>query len=329
MRRYRVLISSAGRRVELMRCFRADAARLGMRLELMASDMNPTWSAACQESDACYRVPSCHAPDFLDRLLDICARHEVDLLVPTIDPEVELLSRSAATFRAQGTDIAISSPAVVALARDKLQTAQFLRAQGIPVPRTLLPDEVVAASNWSWPAIVKPRSGSSSAGVQTIDSPAAFKAALPLAGYIAQELLEGQEYTVNLFFDPTGALRCAVPHLRYEVRAGEVSKGMTCRLEQLDAISRRLGQALSGARGALCFQAMVDSRDRAAVFEINARFGGGFPLAHRAGARFTQWLLEEMAGLPPSYSNAWRDRIKMLRYDAAVFVDHSDPVRSR
>ena len=56
------------------------------------------------------------------------------------------------------------------------------------------------------------------------------------------------------------------------------------------------------------------------VFEINARFGGGYPLAHRAGAPFSRWLLEEAAGRPGSAHNDWEEGVTMLRYDAAMFV---------
>jgi carbamoyl-phosphate synthase large subunit len=55
------------------------------------------------------------------------------------------------------------------------------------------------------------------------------------------------------------------------------------------------------------------------VFEINARFGGGYPLAHHAGATFARWLLEEAVGLEPTCHNDWRDGVRMLRYDAALF----------
>jgi carbamoyl-phosphate synthase large subunit len=56
-----------------------------------------------------------------------------------------------------------------------------------------------------------------------------------------------------------------------------------------------------------------------ALFEINARFGGGYPIAHHAGATFTKWLLEEAAGMPSSANNEWRSGVRMLRYDQAVF----------
>lgn len=78
---------------------------------------------------------------------------------------------------------------------------------------------------------------------------------------------------------------------------------------------------LSAPRGVLCFQAFVDRQGRASVFEINARFGGGYPLAHHAGATMARWLLEERLGLPCSAHNAWREGVAMLRYDAAVFLE--------
>jgi hypothetical protein len=152
-----------------------------------------------------------------------------------------------------------------------------------------------------------------------IDGPEALAEPGALEGHVVQELLHGDEYTVNLFFDRSGALRCVVPHRRHEVRAGEVAKGVTTRHAKLEAIGWSLGTILEGARGPLCYQAIVDPQGRAAVFEINARFGGGYPLAHEAGARFSRWLLEQTLGLEPSCHDQWRDGVTMLRYDAALF----------
>lgn len=80
-----------------------------------------------------------------------------------------------------------------------------------------------------------------------------------------------------------------------------------------------MAEALPDARGALCFQAIADVTRGLQVIELNARFGGGYPLADRAGARFAQWLLEEVAGLPVSANDDWRDGVLMLRYDQALF----------
>jgi carbamoyl-phosphate synthase large subunit len=144
---------------------------------------------------------------------------------------------------------------------------------------------------------------------------------LPSEDYVVQALLTGQEYTINVFFDSSGQPITAIPHRRIAVRAGEVAKGTTERHRGLLDLAAQLGVSLSGARGPLCFQAIVpEPSECGLILEINARFGGGFPLAHRAGARFTQWLLEEVLGWPSSANHVWQDCMTMLRYDQSVFV---------
>ena len=318
-RKLTILISSAGRRVGLMECFRADAADLDIDLDIIATDMRPDISPACHLADAAFSVPPCTAPDFADSVHSICFSNAVELVIPTIDPELEVLSRHKKCFSETGTELAVSSPEVVRLAGDKLETAHFLAAAGIPVPRTAaFNNQIFEPADWKWPLILKPRIGSASRGAMIVRCPEAVRCAEFTEDYVVQEYMPGEEYTVNVFFDREERLSCAIPHVRQEVRAGEVSKGTTRRHARLERIAHRLAEVLPSPRGALCFQAIAGD-DRVGVFEINARFGGGFPLAHAAGARFSRWLLEEAAGLPLAANNDWREGVTMLRYDAAVF----------
>ena len=216
----------------------------------------------------------------------------------------------------------ISSPELVRLARDKLKTAEHLAGRGVPVPRSATPEAVLAdPAAWPGPLMVKPRGGWSSLGLLKLDSVDALSPDDLPDGCLVQEFLEGDEYTINLYFDPAGRPVCVIPHFRYEVRAGEVSKGVTRRLDAVEKLGWDFGAAIEGARGPLCIQAIVTADGRLGMFEINARIGGGYPLAHAAGARFTRWMLEEAAGLPSSAHNDWRDGVVMLRYDAAVVVE--------
>jgi hypothetical protein len=155
-----ILISSAGRRVELILCFRDGAARLGLDLRVIAVDLDPAMSAACQVADLAVRVPRCDRTKFIDELLRVCLRHKVDLGVPTIDPELEPLSAQAAHFGEIGVALAVAAPEVVRLARDQLRTAHFLVSRGVPTPRSGRLDEVTADPGaWLWPLMIKPRSG--------------------------------------------------------------------------------------------------------------------------------------------------------------------------
>jgi carbamoyl-phosphate synthase large subunit len=316
-----IMVSSAGRRVELIECFRRDAASLGVELRVVAIDANPRLSSACCRSDVAYEAPNCRHPDFVPFVEDIVQRESVRLIIPTIDTELLVYANSADKLRALGAITNISTPQVVAIARDKAQTAQLLSQSGIPSPRTArLADFMRDQQDWRWPIIVKPVDGSSSLGVRRLNGPDElihFRGGPE--GLVAQEFCDGTEYTVNLYFDRNGELRCAIPHRRIEVRAGEVSKGRTERIPVLKSFAVHLAKALKGCKGALCFQAIVDSNGGAAMLEINARFGGGFPLAHAAGARFSLWLLQDVLGIPSTAADQWRESVTMLRFDSAVF----------
>lgn len=318
----RMLITSAGRRVELIQCFRDSAEAIGIPLKVFAADIEPELSSACCLSDLSFKVPRCTAPEYPEVLLKICKDRGVKLVIPTIDTELTALAEARERFAKEGIRINISSPESVAVCRDKLKTCATLAAIGIPVPKSAPMQAMNEWKNWNGPVIIKPVSGSSSFGVfRCTNARQAVEASrIVEGGAMAQELVEGAEYTVNCFFDQSGKLQSAVPHGRLAVRQGEVCKGITKRVPILDEIACKLEAFPHGFSGVICFQAIM-SGDTAKVFEINARFGGGYPLAHRAGATFAQWLLEEVSGREPSYNNNWREGVTMLRYDQSVFLE--------
>ena len=296
-RELRLLITSAGRRVELLQCFRAAASDLGVQLTIFGCDLDPQLSAACRLADQAWAVPRADDPDYADEVLAICRREGVSLLVPTRS-ELAPLSEASRGSRGLAWSWRSAVPALVGMARDSWKQRAFRLPTTSLATYRAVGRAAAVSPDWRFPLIVKPRHGSASRGVREIADAAELHAILEDEPLIMQERLKGVEYTVNMFFDRSGTLRCAVPHQRLQVRAGEVEKGRTRRMPMLEEMAIRMAEALPGPRGAMCFQAMVDEAGRASVFEINARFGGGYPLAHRAGATMTRWLLEERLGLP-------------------------------
>ncbi len=318
-----VLISSAGRRMALLGCFREALASLGAQGRVIATDASPL-AAAFQSADASFAVPRCTAPEFVPAMLEICRREGVRLVVPTIDTELPAYAAVRGEFEKIGTTVAISAPETVRIGGDKIRTQEWLRGEGFPTVRQGSVEEVRSSlAGWPFPLVVKPAAGSASIGVRLVRSRREFDAAAEVPGAIVQTVAQGTEHTVDVLVDRAGRVVCAVPRRRLEVRAGEVSKGMTVRDGRLIGLATSIGERLPGAYGALNVQIFLDEASGAmSVIEINPRFGGGFPLSHEAGAKFPQWLLEEILGLPSSASaDGWRDGLVMLRYDAAVYVD--------
>lgn len=312
-----VLISSAGRRGALVRAFREAAPGVLVH----GCDMQPDLSSGCMMADRAHKVPRCSDHGFIPRIEEIVRQNGIRLIVPTIDTELASYAGAAARLAEAGAFVHVSPPGVIAAVRDKLRTMQVLAAAGVPVPDTCTEAELAAdPGRLGWPVFGKPVAGSASRGLGIYrcpeDLPRDF--AEPM---MFQPLLSGAEYTVNIFIDRDGALRCVIPHLRIQTRAGEVEKGRTERRADLHALAEGVHRALPAARGVLCFQVIDDPRRGPQVIEINARFGGGYPLAHHAGARFADWLIEELGGQAAASANDdWREGVTMLRYDDAVFT---------
>ncbi len=321
-----VLISSAGRRVALLEAFRGGLAALQLDGRVLAADASAS-SAASWSADRRFVVPRCTDEAFIPRMLELCERDEVALLVPTIDTELMVLARHREQFRAVGTLLAVSSVETIALAEDKRRTHAFLLDHGFPTVAQAEVAQVLADPDcWPYPFVVKPVNGSASAGVVRVKDPASFALATVGKDAVAQSLAPGVEYTVDLFVDAAGNCRGAIPRERLEVRAGEVAKARTARIPAIIQLAEKLAKSLPGAFGVLNLQLFYDAASgELQIIEINPRFGGGFPLAHQAGAPFVRWLLEIAAGRAPSADqDPWRDGLVMLRFHDAVFVDRAD-----
>jgi len=273
--------------------------------------------------DQFFEVPRCHNSEFLPRLLAICKENRVTLLIPTIDTELGFYAAHRKDFAEIGTTVAISSPETVEICADKVTTHRWLVENGLPTVRQTTPESVLHnGQGWTFPVVVKPRRGSASIGCAKVPSREVLHAlSQERTDLLVQEFALGHEHTVNVLVDQRGKCLCAVPHVRLEVRAGEVSKGTTVKHKGLMDLTSQIAELLPGAYGPLNIQCFLGPTGTLQVTEINARFGGGYPLAHRAGADFPKWILEELLQLSSSASaNQWEDGLTMLRYDDAVFL---------
>lgn len=315
--RRNVLLLSSGRRVALARAFRACTEDHGATF--FAGDFRPELSAACQDNEMSLRLPHAADPQYPEALATVCDTHAIGLVVPTIDTELLLLSRLRAQFLEDGTSIAVSDPELIEIARDKRNTATHFERLGVECPRIFPLDKP------EFPAIAKPFDGSLSRDVHILKAPAEYNdriRAIPnlmLAHYL--DPADHDEFTCDAYYDRNGMLRCVVPRLRIEVRGGEISKGRTVGNNIVDLFFDKLSQ-IEGARGCLTFQ-FFRKRNTGELFliELNARFGGGFPLSLAAGANFPRWLYEEwIIEKPVKEYRSWIDGLTMLRFDDHILV---------
>jgi carbamoyl-phosphate synthase large subunit len=312
-----ILILSAGRRVSLVRGFQEAGAMRGVRV--FAADAAPGLSAAAQVADRRFELPRVSDPAYADALFGFCLREDVRLVVPTIDPELPVLAALRARFEAEGVSLLVCDPALIDDFADKRRTAAFFAARGLETAKIFARDAV------QYPVFVKPFDGSLSAGAMLIRSEGEMTPTIRdnprniFCEYIDHSA--HAEFTCDLYFDRVGALKCAVPRQRIEVRGGEVSKGRTTKGEVEEIFFSRLNR-IDGARGVLTVQLFRNNDTGRLIFnEVNARFGGGYPLTRHAGADYQAWLIDEyLLGKAPEIRRDWKGDVLMLRYDAEVIL---------
>ena len=318
---FNILFPSAGRRVSLLRLFRKALGDLGLSGKLVTTDLRKD-APAPYVADFREQVPRVTDPAYIDTLLEICRKREINLLVPTIDTELHLLAPHREKFAALGTTLLVSASEVNHICLDKSRTAEFFRSAGVRSPCIYDPQSLLSDPQTSYPLLVKPADGSSSVGVYKVRSPRELEFFIDyVPNAIVQEFISGQEYTLDVLVDFAGTVRSVVPRLRIETRSGEVSKGMTVKNSAIIAAGKKLVEALPGAFGCITVQCFLTPQGDIVFFEINPRFGGGFPLSAEAGANFPRWIIEMILGKNPHIElDGWRDGVVMLRYDEAIFV---------
>jgi carbamoyl-phosphate synthase large subunit len=140
---------------------------------------------------------------------------------------------------------------------------------------------------------------------------------------IIQEVLSGPEITIDVLLDLDGRPIHYVPRYRLRTLAGESIQGVTLEHDRdLESWIENLLEICGslGAAGPLCLQAFLTDRGPV-LSEINARFGGGFPLSLAAGGLHTIWLLDLMDGIPvPSRLGEYESGLYMTRYYVEYFT---------
>ncbi len=323
MEEFNILVSAAGRRVVLIELFRQALQRLGLSGKVMATDRTKV-SPAFQSADKAFQVPAAADPKFVPTVLEICKKQQIKLIIPTNDHELPSYAAHQKSFAEAGTTVAISTPEVIDICRDKVRTHQWLIENDFPtVDQSAVKSFDRLLQQASFPFLVKPRWGSAAIGVQVVEDHQALEIATRQGEFVVQTLAKGKEHTVDLLLDRQGKCHCAVPRKRIEVRGGEVSKGMTVRAPLLERLAWQIGETLPGAYGTINVQIFYQPQtEEMAVIEINPRYGGGYPLSWQAGACYPVWMIEELLNrTSTANAHGWQDQLVMLRYDEAIFVD--------
>lgn len=313
-----VLITSAGKRVALVRAFKETAVRFSQNSRIYTTDMYPSMAPAGYAADGCFEVPRATSDEYVAQLRQICLDNNIGTVIPTIDTELIVLAKHKKAFSEEGINLIVSDIDFIMTCRDKRNTGEFFQKKGIRVPKP------VDKNRPTFPLFAKPYDGSLSADLHYIKTPEQLtKDILENSKLMFMEYIDKsqyKEYTVDMYYGRDHNLKMAVPRERIEIRAGEINKGRTVKSFLENYIHEHLIH-IEGCVGCICGQFFYDGLEDVVGIEINPRFGGGYPLSYAAGANYPEFIFREyIMNEKIDYSNDWVDNKLMLRFDDAIFI---------
>jgi carbamoyl-phosphate synthase large subunit len=302
--RIRLLVMSVGSLVgtNLLECLDA----LGRdRFELIGLNSDPD-AANNFRLDVCYLSPRASDRAALSALLDrVTAGHAPELIIPTRDDDVVVLSRWA-QGRPRARALA-GSPAIAEVIRDKWASHEWATARQLPFARSAI--DAAGATRLrrelGFPLVAKPRDGFGSNGVRLLLTEEHLSAVLAAGGYVVQECLDAPRTLsqddlrlgMPLWFAPlqlaNPSTLCLLDDRGCEFLAAWVSEvrcGAAVRTVLIDAPPLRqlaidFAEAAwrDGWRGPLNLQTRVDSTGRYVPIELAGRLIGSVAALHALG----------------------------------------------
>lgn len=320
-----VMVLSAGRRVELIKCFQNAAKKLSIKSNVIAADASDLSPALYFSDRKVLLPPVSEIKYYIDQLIKTILNEKVSLVVPTIDTELLVLAQYKEKIEAETNSIVlVSDIETIRLCRDKIAMQKFLEGHSIQTPKMVSEDEI-SNGLMTFPLFIKPVSGSSSINsfkVRSIEELHVFQKIVNK--HIIQEFAEGPEYTVDVFLDFDSNILTIVPRLRMAIRGGEILKG---KIEKNSEIIAEIKKIL------LCFKfigqitvQLILTKKGVSVIEINPRFGGGAPMSIKCGADSCENLYKLVLGEKLEYSEDYRDGVYFLRFDDSVCISEDKQI---
>lgn len=301
-------------------CLRNNGER---NIRLIGADMNDD-KTMLEMFDAYYPVPRGDDPQYVDTILEICKKENVDIVLPIMSVELEALSRNIKKFEEVGTKVSVSNIASLEIANDKLKLMNYLKDNNFPYAeyqsvKTI--DELsIAVAKMGYPnkkLCIKATNASGSRGFRILDANTSrydkffydkpstseiniddflsiLREKQEFPELLVMEYLPGNEYSVDALVNNGKVLQCCCrKSLRMEnsimldsevVNHPEIVKLCTDVIEKL------------GLDGNIGFDIRENSNGQAMIMECNPRITAGIAVFYHAGINLPYLCVKKLLG---------------------------------
>lgn len=297
---------------------------LERKITIIGADLSDDFTAMKLFVDKYYQVPRYSDYNYVDVLLDICKKENVDVFFPHISMELPFILDRIEDFRLLGVKVAISDSDTLATANSKFKLYEFMKKKNLTVPQYFLIDSsrtlrerIIELGYPDRPVVVKMTENSGSRGVRIVradfsksnlfmhDKPSSMNVTLeemceiidecrPVPEMMAMEFLPGVEYTVDLLADHGKTLYIAGRRnttSSQSIAHSSIVEKKESAYKLCEEVVRELN--LDGNIG---FDFMLDENDTPWLTDLNPRVTATIILYAGAGMNFPYLRVKQLMG---------------------------------
>ena len=309
------LILSCGTRNKVVQYFK----RTFKGGKIVATDCSEI-APALFEADKYYIVPRITADGYLDVILDICKKEQIDGVLSLIDPELNLLAKNHKLFDDAGVKIIGSSYELCERSLDKFKMYNWLLEHGYKCAKSYMERETfytdLAKGLIQYPVFVKPACGSASIAIsKAYDKETVDLLCTHSEGMMIQEFLQGQEIGADVYIDMISKKVVSIfTKKKIVMRAGETDKAVSFKNPALFDLIKKFAEE-SGFTGQIDID-IFEINGEYYISEVNPRFGGGYPHAFECGCNHMALIENNLNGIEnKEHIGNYDDGVYMMKYN--------------
>lgn len=226
---------------------------------------------------------------FVEDLIAQCKAHDINLIIPTRDGDVEVLARYINSFINVGIEVVVPEIDAVQICQNKNFFNDWLIRYQYPALTIYETDKI---TDEDFPLFLRPISGAGSAGCRQIYS---LKDIQCSSMTVLTNYIDAPEYSIDVLMDLQSKPLQAVVRRRDKVVDGEAVKSTIVNHEELTEIALQMSSFLHLV-GHNLLQAFETPNGEFVFFDVNLRFGGASDLSVKAGLQSPARLLAMVYG---------------------------------
>lgn len=211
----------------------------GKRLRLIGTTIYDD-SVAQAFCDIFEQAPRTDEADYIDWLLHIINKHDIDFIIPGIEGDMFKWSEHIAELEQDGVKVLLNTKELISLCKDKWAFYEKLLQINSPhlIETSLSSDFEALAKKFGLPFLLKPRRGFGSKGIVRIDAEDTFLKHQAEIGSVlmAQPIVgnENEEFTTSAFCDGNGSFYAEMSLRRKLSKDGFTEKAEVVEMDDID-----------------------------------------------------------------------------------------------